>query len=302
MSRKVLEKDLEQINQLLNDIVGVSKYEQLSRLGGLTNHTYKVTTEKGDFILRIPGEGTEELINRNDEKVSTELACKLGIDTELLYFGDRGEKVTRYINDAITMSPETMKEEQNIIDAAQIFKTLHTSNVDTKVPFEVFDMAKSYEDFLENNNVAIYDDYSEIREQVKNIKAIVDAENNISLVPCHNDPLCENWIIGNGRMYLIDWEYAGMNDGMWDLADVSIEANYSEKEDHILLKSYLGCEPTTKNLKHFLANKIYLDYLWTLWGKTRVPFDGQPMEDYALERYNRLKVNIKEFNKMKECK
>ncbi|MBQ5725638.1 MAG: phosphotransferase, partial [Clostridia bacterium] len=108
-------------------------------------------------------------------------------------------------------------------------------------------------------------------------------------VPCHNDPLCENWVEGDGRMYLIDWEYAGMNDGMWDIADVSIEAGFDDQRDELLLTAYLGREPGLVDRKHFLASKIYVDYLWTLWAKARVPYDGQPMEDWAQERYARLK-------------
>ena len=51
-------------------------------------------------------------------------------------------------------------------------------------------------------------------------------------------------------------------------------------------------------MRHFLANKIYVDYLWTLWAKTRVPYDGQPMEDWATERDERMKNNIKAFDKV----
>ena len=58
---------------------------------------------------------------------------------------------------------------------------------------------------------------------------------------------------------------------------------------------YLGSKPDQNEYKHFLANKIYVDYLWTLWAKTRVPYDGQPMEDWAVERYARLKDNLRLF-------
>ena len=119
---------------------------------------------------------------------------------------------------------------------------------------------------------------------------------SVKKVPCHNDPLCENWIYGDNQLYLIDWEYAGMNDGMWDLADVSIEADYNDEHDEILLKEYLGKEPSLIERQRFIANKLYLDYLWTLWGKTRVPYDGDEMEEYALNRYIRLKSNLKKFN------
>ncbi len=71
---------------------------QIERLGGLTNHTYKTTLPGGkEVVVRIPGEGTEEMIVRGDEKVSTQLANDLGIDAALLYFGADGAKVSEYI-------------------------------------------------------------------------------------------------------------------------------------------------------------------------------------------------------------
>ena len=93
-------------------------------------------------------------------------------------------------------------------------------------------------------------------------------------------------------MYLVDWEYAGMNDPMWDLADVSIEAEMNEVMDKKLITRYLGQEPLKDEIFRFQANKIYIDFLWSLWGKTRVPFEGTAMEQYAMDRYNRLKQNL----------
>lgn len=294
--KEISEKDLLPIKKLLADVLGVDGYEKIERMGGLTNHTYHITLADGrDYVVRIPGEGTEQLIVRSDEKVSTELACGLGIDAKLLYFGDDGSKVTEFIPNAITMSAEALGNECRIRKIAEIYKKIHRCGADTGVPFEVFDMASGYEKIISDMNVPMFDDYSESKAKVMAIKSEVDKLVNAPKVPCHNDPLCENWVEGDGRMYLIDWEYAGMNDGMWDVADVSIEACFDEKLDKVLLTEYLGKEPGVTEMKHFLASKIYVDYLWTLWAKARVAYDGQPMEDWAVERYARLKNNIKAF-------
>ena len=299
MRKEILEMDLPKIEKILSLVLKVDRYQKIERLGGLTNHTYHVCLENGkEYVLRIPGEGTEELIVRKNEKISTELACKLGIDANLLYFDENGTKVTEYIPNAMTMSAKKMREPQHIKQVASLFNKLHNCNLNTGIPFEVFDMASSYEKIINEHNVSMYDDYQEVKNQVMMIKQEIDNTCNTSRVPCHNDPLCENWIESNDRMYLIDWEYAGMNDAMWDLADISIEAVYTHEHDHMLLKEYYGITPDKKTWKHFYANKIYVDYLWTLWAKTRVPFDGQPMEDWARERYDRLKNNIEVIKNM----
>ena len=297
IEREIVPEDVPQIKALLEKVLNSVSYTELSRLGGLTNHTYHVTMENSEeYVVRLPGEGTEDVIVRRDEKISTELACRLGIDAELLYFGDDGCKVTRCIPHPITMDETSMKEKKHISQAAEIFRTLHGCGEDTGVPFEVFQMAKTYEKVIYTHNVPMPEDYAVQKKRVSEIKAEVDAMFPVKKVPCHNDPLCANWVEGDGVLYLIDWEYAGMNDGMWDIAAVSIESGFSEEHDLYFLREYLGHEPSTEERKHLIASKIYVDYLWTLWAKMRVPFDGQPMEDWAMERYERMKGFILDYD------
>lgn len=193
-----------------------------------------------------------------------------------------------FIEDSITLNAEMMHQPNIIALVAKVFQKLHHSDVDTGVEFEVMKMAKQYENIIQDNDVSLYSDYASVRNTIMQLSQ--NFLENINKVPCHNDPLCENWVLQEtDKLYLIDWEYAGMNDPMWDLADVSIEADYSTDEDQLLLQSYFGRNVTDKEMKAFNINKLLIDFLWTLWGKTRVPFEGQEMEDYASARYTRLK-------------
>ena len=195
MAKEIVQADLGRIRALLDEVLGRSDYSDVQRMGGLTNRTYCVTFADGSRIMvRIPGEGTEELIDRADEKVSTELACRLGIDAKLYFFGDDGEKVSQFVPNAVTMSAETMRDDKRIRQAAQLLKTLHGSGVDTGVPFEVFDMAAGYEKIIEENSVPMFGDYAQVKAAVMAVKAQVDSVCDIQNVPCHNDPLC-----GRGR-------------------------------------------------------------------------------------------------------
>lgn len=301
MAREIIREDIPKIRIILREALGNEEYTDISRMGGLTNHTYRVTTLDGaEYAVRVPGEGTEELINRAQEKISTQLAHDLGVDAPLLYFSLNGSKLTRYIPNAVTMSAVELRRPERIRQVAGIFKKMHGCGVDTGVPFEVFDMADGYEKIIRDKQVPMYSDYQEIKAQVMAVKKEIDALWNVKKVPCHNDSLCENWVEGDGRMYLIDWEYAGMNDAMWDLADVSIEAEYDAECDQYLLTCYMDRNPGVADMLHFLANKIYVDYLWTLWAKARVPYDGQPMEDWATERYARMKGFLNEYKNTKE--
>lgn len=288
-----MNSDLEYIKYLAQSIFSKDlTVTNVKRLGGLTNRTYYGEVGINKYVFRIPGEGTEVLINRQNEEVSTKLACKLGIDSELLFFNsDTGVKVTKYIDNAITMNVDSMQQYDNIELAALIFRKLHCSNVNTGILFDISQKISDYEKIISDNQVKFYDDYKIMKQTILNIKLKTKSE-KISLTTCHNDPLCENWVRSGSKIYLIDWEYAGMNDCMWDLADISLEAEYDRNQDKFLLNKYFNRIVSRDEFFRFEANKIYIDFLWSLWGKTRVPFDGEVMEEYAFNRYNRMKYNL----------
>ncbi len=298
--RKIEDEDIPKLHELMELVFKDSEWLNIERLGGMTNHSYKITRRDGkEYLVRIPGEGTEEIINRLDERKSTELACSLGIDSELLYFGDDGRKVMRFIHNPQPIDESVMQRDENILQAANIFRKLHTCGIDTGVRFEVFEMAALYEKIILDGGVALYDDYYDVKQTVMDIKGEVDKNGEAPKVPCHNDSLIGNWVLDeNNKLYLIDWEYSGMNEAMWDLSCLSIEAVYSPENDETLLNYYYGREASIEEKKRFVAAKLYVDYLWTLWGLTRVPFDGDFMQEYADNRYIRLKKNIAAYKEL----
>lgn len=300
--REIETNDIPKLHELMEEVFGTADWKSIERLGGMTNRSYKVTRENGkEYLVRIPGEGTEELINRLDERKSTELACELDIDSQLLYFDDEGHKIMQFIHDPQPLDENDMRKEEIIVQAAKIFKKLHTCGIDTGVSFEVFEMANLYEKIIKSNGVELFPDYKLIKDRIINIKREIELNGDLPKVPCHNDSLVANWILdGSGRLYLIDWEYSGMNEAMWDLACLSIEADYNDQNDSDLLFAYYGRRAIEEEKKRFIASKLYVDYLWTLWGLTRVPYDGEFMNKYAYNRYLRLKNNLNSFDKLNE--
>ncbi len=295
--RQIESADLPKLRALMEQVVGSGEWQDIQRLGGMTNHSYKITYKDGkEYLARIPGEGTESMINRLDERKSTELACKLDIDSPLLFFGDDGRKVMQFIHDPQPMDESVMMRPECIRQAADIFRRLHTCGVDTGVRFEVFEMAELYEKIIREGGVSLYEDYESIKGSVMEIKDAMDRTFGIERVPCHNDSLVGNWVLsGEGRLYLIDWEYSGMNDPMWDLSCLSIEIGYTPYLEDSLLELYFNRPATIDEKKRFIAAKTYVDFLWTLWGLTRVPYDGQFMQEYADGRYARLKRSIDSY-------
>jgi thiamine kinase-like enzyme len=123
---------------------------------------------------------------------------------------------------------------------------------------------------------------------------------SLPLVPSHNDPVPENFINTPTQLYLLDWEFAGNNDPMWDLGDLSVEAYFDEAQDRAMLTAYNGGEFSERLYSRIILQKAMVFLLWTLWGALQVanknplkPSDiHYPFDDfwqYTMDRFNRCK-------------
>lgn len=111
------------------------------------------------------------------------------------------------------------------------------------------------------------------------------------LAPCHCDPLAENFLDNGERMWMVDWEYSGMNDPLWDLGDLSVEANFNQSQDMEMLSAYCEGDISTNALARMVIYKAMSDLLWTLWGLIQHA-NNNPAEDfwaYSISRFERCK-------------
>lgn len=289
-SRLISGEHIDEIKVLIKDKLDITeKIEGIWKLGGLTNYNYYVKTKKNDLVVRFAGKGTNELICRADEGHMIEANRQTDIDSEVLYFDPlTGIKITRYINHAQTMNSQSIQEPHNLKLVAKLLKKLHTSNVSSRVDFDVWGKVDHYESLIQKIE---FPNYRDTKEKIKSL-AILQNES----VFCHNDPLCENFVLGSDRMYLVDWEYAGNNNPMWDLAALIVESDLDEKKEKEFIAYYFKKKETKEDLINILYMKVLLDFLWSLWGLYMVE-QGAPYLDYGITRYNRACENLERLLK-----
>ncbi|TPK65226.1 phosphotransferase family protein [Mesorhizobium sp. B2-4-15] len=261
----------------------------LNRLGGLTNLVFRA----GDYCLRIPGKGTEEYINRTNEAVAAREAAKAGVSPEVLYFdADTGVMVTRFIAGAETMSPEKFRERPGSpARAGEAFRKLHDSGAVFAFRFELFAMIDDYLKVLSTKDVALPSGYHDVVREAESVRSAL-AVHPLPLVACHCDPLCENFLDTGDRMWIVDWEYSGMNDPLWDLGDLSVEGKFDAFRDEEMMRAYFrrGAKPAERG--RIIIYKAMCDLLWTLWGLIQLA-NNNPVDDfraYADGRFARCKA------------
>ncbi len=261
----------------------------IERLGGLTNMVFRL----GDYCLRIPGKGTEEYIDRANELVATKLVADAGVGPEILYAdAESGVFVSCFIEGAATMTPERFRHVPGApARAAKAFRRLHDSGAVFPGRFELFAMIDSYLAILSTKDVELPEGYHDVLKEAEAVRAALSAH-PLPNVACHCDPLCENFLDDGERVWIVDWEYSGMNDPMWDLGDLSVEGGFGPDQDAELLQAYFGREPDPSERGRMIIYKAMCDLLWTLWGLIQLANDN-PADDfrtYADGRFARCRA------------
>lgn len=291
-----MDTNIDKVFSILNNIKGYEKISRensnLKRLGGMTNIVHLVETDNINLIVRIPGKGTEDYINRTFEYNNAMAAWRAGISAEIIWADvDRGIMVSKAINGIETMTPNLFSSRKGSPARAGLaLAKLHNSGEVFDFRFDLFNMIDEYLKILSSKNAELPEGYHDIVEAAKPVKEVLVA-NPMPLAPCHCDPLCENFLDDGNNMWIVDWEYSGMNDPMWDLGDLSVEAGMDENQENEMLIAYFGKEPTAAQKGRVIIYKAMCDLLWTLWGLIQHA-DKNPAEDfwaYSIERFERCK-------------
>jgi thiamine kinase-like enzyme len=262
------------------------------RLGGLTNLVYKLEAGDTRYLLRIAGEGTEDYIDRAVEGHNARVAAEAGVSAQVLFF-DTGEglMLARYLDGCVTMSPELFKTRAGApARAAAVLKRMHTCGQEFRFRFELFSMIDEYLGLLAKLEAPLPDGYHEVVKEAQAVRRALDA-NPTALAPCHCDPLAENFLDDGQRMWVVDWEYSGMNDPIWDLGDVSVEAGFDEAQDREMMQAYCGGTTPPAVYGRMVIYKAMCDLLWTLWGLIQFA-NKNPVDDfwaYSINRFERCK-------------
>lgn len=255
--------------------------------GGITNNNYKVTIDDVTYAVRLAGAGTIEYLDRPAEKHNAQVMADIGISAPIIYYDETtGNQVCKYIDDSKTLQAADFKDEKYLSMAAHVFRTYHDGDKEFISDFNPLIEMESYVKLLAEKNFDFYEGSELMCEKVEAIREAFK-NNPPPKAPCHNDPLPVNWLDDKKNFYLIDWEYAGMDDPMFDLAALAIEAELNDDQERFLLQEYFGTDLTEKQLGSLIINKFLCDVLWAYWSILQIAM-GKSKEEYWTYGFNRF--------------
>lgn len=276
------------------EFAGVAEKDcAITRLGGLTNLVHLVEIGERRVIVRIPGAGTADYIDRAVEIHNARAAERAGVSARVIWAdAESGIMISEAIPDIVTMTPALFASREGAAArAGRALAKLHGSGEEFRFRFELFAMIEEYLKILAGRDVDLPEGYHEVVAAAGPVREAL-AASPAPLAPCHCDPLSENFLDDGERMWIVDWEYSGMNDPLWDLGDLAVEARMSPEVEEELLHAYFGGPPSAAERGRVVIYKAMCDLLWTLWGLIQHA-DGNPAEDfraYSLERFGRCRA------------
>ncbi len=246
-----------------------SRVLNISFLGGMTNKNYLVSFEDKDYslVVRLPGAMTENFINRDHEAVNSLIMSQKGFNVQTCFFDAKsGVKITKYLQNSEALDHKTIRDLSNLKQIALKVKELHSENIELKGKFQVFCEFDKYINLLKNKQ--LFYEYSVIMPQLinffENVKKYL-SESSVVSVACHNDLVPENILLKDEKVYFIDWEYSGMNDPMFDIAALFVEARLDKEEEKFFLQHYFDKLDYKEEVKRIALYKFVQDVLWFVW-------------------------------------
>jgi thiamine kinase-like enzyme len=254
--------------------------------GGITNHNLKVEVDGELFVLRVVGKDTDLLgIDRGVELAATEAAAAVGVGPEVVAFVEpEGWLVTRFIEGEIPPL-ELMRDPDMLARVARALRAFHDG---PPIPgrFDSFRVVETYRDTALARGGAIPAQFEGAHEIARRIERL---RGGASLRPCHNDLLNANFLDDGERLRIVDWEYAGMGDVFFDLANFSINHELDAAGSARLLEAYFG-EVRAVDVAALELMRFMSDFREAMWGVVQTAISELDFDfaAYTAEHFERL--------------
>lgn len=261
--------------------------------GGITNRNYRVDVGGGSYVIRLPGERTELLgIDRAGEVEAACRAADLGIGPRVFgVLAGTGTVITEFVEGVAVADTSELLAAGRLESVVDAVAALHRSgSLDTS--FAIFRVIEQHALDAAEHGVILPHFHGELAALMDRIEAaFVDV--GAAAVPCHNDLLPANVLFAGDRVWLIDYEYAGMNEAMFDLANLSVNARFDADADDRVLGRYAGHPPSDAARAQLALMKVVSEMregMWALVQRGISNLTGFDFGQYASERLTSCRI------------
>lgn len=258
-------------------------YNIESLKAGMTNRSFLFNCAGSKYIFRIPGEGTDKLINRREEFDVYQQIKDRNICDEVVYMNpENGYKITKFIEGSRNCDAYS---ESDVKACMEFLKAFHELKLTVEHEFYLFRQIEYYEQ-LRGEKSAYYD-YKRVKEHVFELKQFIDSQDKDYCLT-HIDAVPDNFIITGENIHLIDWEYAAMQDPHVDIAMFAIYSLYDKQHTDKLIDIYFDNQCSSLTRAKIYAYVAVCGLLWSNWCEYKRNL-GVEFGEYSLRQYRYAK-------------
>ena len=284
--------EIAEIVERLSPILGEPSGEPAPLEGGITNRNYRVTLGGDEYVVRLPGKDTNLLeIDRLAELAASELAAEAGVAPKVAAMLEDPPCLVAEFLGARTMTAEELRGPGCLTDVAADLRAIHGAGQDLPNSFSAFRIVETYAATAAERGADVPDDYDEAHGHARRIEAALTGPEH-KPVPCHNDLLAANFLHDGERLWIVDWEYAGMGDRYFDLGNFAVNNELTADDEFALLTAYFDERPPARRLAALGLMRFMSDFREAMWGVVQTAVSDLDFDfaDYARKHFDRLRV------------
>ncbi len=283
--------ELVQIVEKLVQLLGAAEGTPQPLGGGITNHNFRARLGGVEYVIRVPGKDTSLLeIDRSAEREANEFAAGLEIAPRVAAQLDEPQALVTLFVEASEMGPEELREPQAMAEVAASLRKMHDSGTVLPTQFDSFRVVETYAATASEHGAEVPADYEEALAHAGEIESVLSGPEH-DPAPCHNDLLAANFLRDAERIWIVDWEYAGMGDRYFDLGNFSVNNELDDDARASLLEAYWGEPPSERHLATLSLMRYMSDFREAMWGVVQTAISELDFDfhDYAAKHFARLR-------------
>ncbi len=247
---------------------------RIFRLPSFTNRTFLIECSGSTaYVLRLPGPGTEQYIDRASEVENARAAESIGLAPQIAYADpSSGIMISVYLAGAHPLSAGDLRDRQHFQAVIDTLKRLHDSGVSFRGEMRLYPKLDQY------LAIASTPELRALRRAGDALRSIVESGWG-ALKPCHIDPAPHNFMAAPGGYRLLDWEYSAMCEPVWDLAGLSIEGRFNAAQDGAMVERYFRIRMAREHQRWMSRVHIYrilLRLIAAAWGAVQIELGNAP--------------------------
>lgn len=271
---------------LLTEIAALPLWDGQPRFdllpGGISNISYVATDRRGKYVVRLTRDFPFHNVYRDREIAVARAAHAAGFSPEIVHAAP-GVMISRYLEARTLDAAGVRADLSRIADLITRFHREIVSQHDYR--FDVFAVNRGYFRELDVHWPARISEWTAINDRLQ------------TLVPtrppvfAHHDLLPANLLDDGKRLWLIDFEYAGTGDALFDLGNLSSNAQLSKDQSRELLTAYYGREPDDALIvahRAMEAASLLREGLWSLVSQLHIHERDVDYVGYAELNFDRM--------------